>query len=67
MPIIIAAIVGLGSFFGYVGIQSGNADRALHNIERSLDYTPVVLDLQCRNLALENTSGTMYEYVREIK
>ncbi len=47
MPLIIAVIVGLGSFLGYTTVQSKVADKALHNIERSLDKKvgPVVLDL----------------------
>lgn len=49
MPLILAAIISLGSFFGYVGVQSGTADKVVHNIESSIYRPPLILDLQCRD------------------
>ena len=37
MPLIIALVVSLGSFLGYTTVQSHAADKALHNVERTLD------------------------------
>lgn len=49
MPLIIALIVGLGSFFGYTTVQSHAADKALHNIERTLDQKEGKVTLDCAN------------------
>ena len=47
MPIIIAAIVGLGSFLGYSIGTTHVADKALHNVERTLDQKEGVVKLDC--------------------
>ena len=49
MPLIIALVVSLGSFLGYTTVQSHAADKALHNVERTLDAKEGPVHLDCAN------------------
>lgn len=52
MPIIVAILVGLGSFFGYVTVQSGTADKAYCNVEESACKPRLVIDFQCHDASI---------------
>lgn len=38
MPLVAALLLGLGSFFGYTGIQSGTADQALTYLQQPVKH-----------------------------
>ncbi len=49
MPILVAFVLGMGSFLGYIGVQSGAADKVVCNICASNCQEPLILDVQQHN------------------